>query len=116
MERRLYIPDTQRWIQFFEHRLKSTPKTIVKGRPRSTMITIKPTQVHETASPKIEVTSQSKDVVERAKSAQDRSKSIKRRAGEKIVTTKKVRRTANNKKSSLQFKDTPAISKKDIFN
>ncbi|XP_046559753.1 uncharacterized protein LOC124268773 [Haliotis rubra] len=63
------------------------------------------------------MTSPNQNVVKRAEAAQKRTKAIKRKAGDKIVTSKKVRREGNSsKRSFIEFKDTPAIDPRDIFN
>lgn len=112
IDQRLYIPDVQKWIKFFGHRHRQqATKSIMKGRPRRTMIPIFSLQKQldtpcSKAEPKIEVTSQNEDVVKRAEASKNGSKHIKRQAGDKIITTKKVRRTGHNSKGCQSQSET----------
>ena len=70
----------------------------------------------ERASIELQITSETQNAVEKADAKEKRRKSLKRAAGEQIVTSKRIRQTENtsSSKTAKALKCTP-VEKKDIF-
>jgi hypothetical protein len=127
MDRKLYVPDVNKWLKYFDKRGKNvihSNKQVgsgvgnYKNKWFSYMIPIVPRHVNgddDKTKTKIEVTAPTQGVVERAEAVQEREMAIKRKSGEQIVTTKKVRRMTEQKKRAPASRYKTPINEKDIF-
>ncbi|XP_067676381.1 muscle M-line assembly protein unc-89-like [Haliotis asinina] len=89
---------------------------LVNGKPQPKLISSDQSEeASKEVKVKLQVTSEPQSVVERADAKEKRQKSLKRAAGERVATTKRIRLTSNTpSKTARVFKSTP-VNENDIF-
>ena len=119
----MYIPDYSKFKHYFDDKHKAKTAHLLSGKAKRVVIPVRktqqPSQHREPTKVTLQMTSESQSEVERAEAKDKREKALKRRAGEKCITTKKIRRTNNNtsttpSKTAKVLKCTP-VREKDIF-
>ena len=109
MEKKLYVPDVSKWLRFFENRPRThftnIPRRQRGGSYKLPIIYTPNEDKQSVPAPKVEMTSQTQAVIERAEAEQKRTRAIKRKAGDTIVRTKKIKRGGRIEKATVGSKN-----------
>ena len=121
--RPLYVPDYGKFKHYFDNKHVKKTSNLLYGKAKRMVIPVWNHTALQSKQPTTEVTlrmtSESRSEVERAEAKDKRAKAIKRKAGGRCITSKKIRRTENTasalpSKTAKALKCTP-IQEDDIF-
>ncbi len=112
----LYVPDYNKWQQYFKKHMTGASPKLVNGKTHLKVIpSLRHVSKQDEPKVTLQVTSEAQSVVDQAGAKEKRGNSLKRAAGGKVTTTKKIRQTSNTPSKTAKVLRCTPVSERDIF-